>query len=214
MLRSKGPEEKIVEAMKNAYTAEPGVRILVEIKIKVKSLKDSAENLRNILVFGIGPELNGQCHVITDLYVKQAGENKLIRMNERYMGLPEHSRKYFVSSENVDELHVSLEWNMTRVMTLAFVNGERQLERQGNEHKELCDVVEDWFNGMTAMTATPLGEEDVRESESEELLKEGDVIFVMGRNRRLYKMDNGSDELGIVHQGKKISLKEARLMAS
>lgn len=211
MLRAKSFENKIVDALEEVRKINGNTWMIVETYGRIKEKTKEQPFDANFLLLLIG-NVFPSVYMMTDVVIpaQAACAPSTIRLQEAYIGLPDYTRNFF-SQDNLLELHVKVELNKSKLVLHMNKDGTNNFDIDGVP-TELCDavtkvcmIVKEWFNLLNGMGSQQIDEmpEDV---------KENDVIFVLGRNRKVYKLANG--ELGFIHQGKKMSLIEAKKLSS
>ena len=206
MLRSKSCELEIVQALEKAKEKNNDIWVIVETVGKVKKTNSVVPFEKNFVLFIIG-DIFPSVHVMTDIVVTSPVVST-IRLQEAYIGLPDYTHTFFSDPQNIAELSVKVEYDKKHLLLHLAKDGtdiynmDQDLFNTMPELAAICTVARLWFEKLCSG--------NISSSDADESIKENDVVHVLGRNRKVYKMANG--QLCIIHQGKKISLEDARKM--
>ena len=198
MLRAKTSEEKIVNALKKVQELDENTWVIVETSATLKC------NETNFLLFMIG-DVFPSVYMMTDVKVPSTK----IRLQEAYIGLPDYTRNFFSDKDNFLDLKVRVEYQKSlEILSLSLkdsckeVLSDKIAEIPDDCMRELCSKVcqevHDWFDVLI--------KDGNIESINLETVKENDIVCIKGKNRKVCKLASG--DLGVIINGKKVSLKE------
>jgi hypothetical protein len=206
MLRSKSCEIEIVQALEKMKEKHGNAWVIIETCGRLKSVNDTVPFEKNFILFIIG-DIFPSVHLMTDVVVTSPAVST-IRLQEAYIGLPDYTHTFFGDPQNIGELSVKVEYDKKQLLLHLAKDGTdiynlgEDLYKEIPELAAVCTAARVWFEKLCSGNIT--------NNETDDAIKENDVVHILGRNRKIYKMGNG--QLCIIHQGKKISLEDARKM--